>query len=167
MKPQVDRAKEGRANAKGIRCLYLATSVNNAIAEVRPWIGSFVSVGEFRLTRTVQLVDCTLEQGVDAKQPWPNINHAFSLPVTESDDVADYASTQILAEQFRDAGFDGVMYTSQFDDDSVEGQSQKGKNIVLFDVQNADLVTCRLRTVHSMRLESRDLNESYDVDSFI
>ena len=38
MRPLSDRAKEGRANAKGIPCLYLATHRDTALAEVRPWI---------------------------------------------------------------------------------------------------------------------------------
>lgn len=44
MVPRPDRATEGRANAKGIPCLYLSTDRDTAMAEVRPWIGSYVSV---------------------------------------------------------------------------------------------------------------------------
>lgn len=44
MKPLKDRAREGRANPKGIPYLYLATAKETALAEVRPWVGSKVSV---------------------------------------------------------------------------------------------------------------------------
>ncbi len=44
MKPLRDRASEGRANPKGIPYLYLATKEETAISEVRPWIGSFISL---------------------------------------------------------------------------------------------------------------------------
>jgi len=48
MLPPADRAFEGRVNPKGIPCLYFATDMNTAMAEVRPWIGSYVSVASFR-----------------------------------------------------------------------------------------------------------------------
>src|ERR1017187_430077 len=42
MRPLVDRAVEGRVNAKGIPCMYLAFDHKTAMSEVRPWIGSFL-----------------------------------------------------------------------------------------------------------------------------
>jgi hypothetical protein len=51
MKPLPDRASEGRANAKGIPCLYLSTRKETAMAEVRPWIGSYISLGLFKILR--------------------------------------------------------------------------------------------------------------------
>lgn len=49
MRPWQDRAYEGRVNAKGIPCLYLATTREVAMSEVRPWIGSILSVARFSL----------------------------------------------------------------------------------------------------------------------
>src|ERR1017187_5317341 len=107
MKPLADRAYEGRVNPKGIPCLYLSNDMKTAMKEVRPWIGSFVSVAKFVMLRDLILVDCSsdtrvpdfslggdevdpaiLEQGV-----WRSINEAFSEPVTRTDDVAAYAPT--------------------------------------------------------------------------
>ena len=51
MKPLADRAAEGRANPKGIPCLYLAIHKDTALAEVRPWIG-FLRIGrQFEILR--------------------------------------------------------------------------------------------------------------------
>jgi hypothetical protein len=47
MKPRPERAPEGRANPKGIPCLYLSTTRHAAMSEVRPWVGALVSVGQF------------------------------------------------------------------------------------------------------------------------
>jgi hypothetical protein len=58
MKPRPNRAPEGRVNPKGIPCLYGATLPNIAVAEVRPWKGEFVSVGEFCLCRDVKIIEC-------------------------------------------------------------------------------------------------------------
>ncbi len=38
--PPRDTAKAGRLNSEGIPYLYLATKVDTAVAEVKPWIGS-------------------------------------------------------------------------------------------------------------------------------
>jgi len=59
MKPRPDRASEGRVNPKGISCLYLATTKETAISEVRPWVGSHVSIGVFKLLRQLSVINWT------------------------------------------------------------------------------------------------------------
>lgn len=54
MKPLRDKASEGRANPKGIPYLYLATTKEAPMSEVRPWIGSDISVGQFKLISQLQ-----------------------------------------------------------------------------------------------------------------
>jgi hypothetical protein len=61
MKPRADRANEGRVNPKGIPCLYCSTEMETAMTEVRPWIGSYVSVGEFEVQIDLTCIDCTLD----------------------------------------------------------------------------------------------------------
>ncbi|MEX6396516.1 RES family NAD+ phosphorylase [Providencia hangzhouensis] len=51
------------------------------------------------------------------KAVWTDIDNAFSTPVTRSDDKANYAPTQILAELFRSAGYDAIAYKSHFGDE--------------------------------------------------
>lgn len=125
MRPWQDRAYEGRVNAKGIPCLYLATTREVAMSEVRPWIGSTLSVARFSLGRDVTVVDCSKYHGLDApnvdsdvdevnESVWSHIDYAFSRPVTRSDNTAEYAATQIIAEVFRSEGYDGVIYKSAF-----------------------------------------------------
>ena len=63
MTPQRDRAREGRANSKGIPILYLATSVKTAISEVRPWIGSEISVAQFKISRELKAIDLSIGHG--------------------------------------------------------------------------------------------------------
>lgn len=151
MKPLVNRAKEGRVNPSGIPSLYLASSEKTAISEVRPWIGSQISVAQFRVNRNLQTIDLSLGHGQvprlglylgtvpitaedKEKAVWIDIDNAFSCPITLSDDSADYVPTQILAELFRDAGYDGVIYRSQF--------GEKGYNIALFNIEDAEAVNC-------------------------
>ncbi len=67
---------------------------------------------------------------------WLDINTAFSQPVITSDDSADYAPTQILAELFRSAGYSAIAYKSHFDDDG----DPKGYNGANFDPEAMDIV---------------------------
>jgi RES domain-containing protein len=155
MKPLANRAREGRINPAGIPVLYLASSEQTAISEVRPWLGSVISVAQVSVLRELRAVDLSrghgalsvghltldeLEGGkpVDARKKekavWIDVDNAFSQPVERSDDAADYVPTQILAELFRDAGFDAVIYRSQF--------GEKGYNIALFNVKDADVINC-------------------------
>ncbi len=157
MKPLRERAVEGRANPKGIPFLYLATDRTTAIGEVRPWIGSYVSVGLFKTGRELKLVNCAtgpLSMFHVGREPpaekreelvWTCIGDAFARPVTPNDDVADYAPTQIIAELLRADGFDGVIYRSSLGE---------GHNIVLFDVNAAELEKCDLFTIRNVTFDA-------------
>ena len=149
MKPAADRATSGRANAAGIAVLYVALDPETAIAEARPWIGSQVSVSRFRTTRELQALNLTEEYGkhwmptfsatekrflpvdADAKEKavWTDIDNAFSRPVSRTDDSTEYVPTQILAELFRDAGYEAVTYRSLL--------GERGYNVVIFDPADA------------------------------
>ena len=59
MKPVAGRVTGGRANAPGIAVLYLALDWETALAEARPWIGSQVSVSQFRTTRDLKALNLT------------------------------------------------------------------------------------------------------------
>ena len=159
MKPLSDQATEGRANSKGIPCLYLASDVNTAIAEVRPWVGSCVSVGRFRTNRELRLVICvtsddTLHHVWFEKPPvekreeavWGYLDKAFARPVTPDTNLADYAPTQTVAELFKVQGYDGIAYRSSVND--------TGYNIVLFDLDAAEAVEGRPFRVDKIRFEA-------------
>lgn len=164
MKPLANSAKEGRANPKGIPCLYLATSDQTAIQEVRPLLGSKISMAQFRIIKDLKIVDCSKNihkldgtgydsLGIDLKQEetlsdhekeecvWSWIDRAFSEPIDPSDDKADYVPTQILAELFKTAGYDGIFYNSTY---------AQGKNIALFDLKSAEQSDCKLYRIDNI-----------------
>ncbi|MFN4141211.1 RES family NAD+ phosphorylase [Aestuariivirga sp.] len=162
MRPLQDRAYEGRVNPKGIPCLYLATARDVAMSEVRPWIGSILSVARFSLNRQVTVVDCSKYHGIDApsaenagtepvsESVWAHIDHAFSRPVTRSDNTAEYAATQVIAEVFRSEGYDGVIYKSALAPD--------GYNIALFELGVALQTESYLFQVKKATFEFRALS---------
>jgi RES domain len=60
MRPREKRATEGRANPKGIPCLYVSTTAHAAMSEVRPWVGALVSLAQFKVVRPLTIVDCSV-----------------------------------------------------------------------------------------------------------
>lgn len=164
MKPRLDRATEGRANPKGIPYLYSATTRVVAIAEVRPWIGSLISVAEFKTTRALKVLDCTAQgrntrahfcepsPEVRERCVWKDINYAFAKPVTPSDDVADYAPTQIIAELFRAANLDGIAYRSSLGE---------GNNMVLFDLSAVELMNRVLFEAKNIKFDFQQYGKAY------
>jgi len=180
MKPRQERAKEGRANPKGIPCLYLSTTRDAAMSEVRPWVGAFVSVAEFSTTRGLTIVDCSVLHGQFFKLAysgmsfdasggltmpaeseferivWAAIDTAFSEPVTDSDDSAEYAATQTIADLFRAEGYDGIAYKSAFGDD--------GYSVALFKLDDARQLNGKLHRVETVTFKFR---ESPDDEYFV
>jgi len=142
MMPLQDRASEGRANPKGIPCLYFSTDRDTAMTETRPWIGSCVSVAKFVMLKDLTVVNCS---AVEKDEPvWASINRAFSEPVTRNDDVADYAPTQVIAEALRAAGYDGIEYGSKLG---------TGKTVAIFDLAAAKPAKCHLYRVEAVSLK--------------
>jgi hypothetical protein len=179
MKPLADRAKEGRANPAGIAVLYLASQEQTAISEIRPWVGSEVSVAQFKVRRELRVINLSLGHGQTSvghlmfselsgdktptaekkeKAVWIEIDNAFSRPITLSDDEADYVPTQILAELFRHAGFDAIVYRSQF--------GREGYNIAIFDVADAEPINCAPYSVTGVEVKYREIgNRWYSTNS--
>jgi len=174
MKPLADRATEGRVNPAGIPVLYLASTEQTAISEVKPWIGAEISVAQFETLRNLRAVDLSLGHGQTAfghltllqlegedptdaatkeKAVWIDIDNAFSRPVTRSDDTADYVSTQILAELFRSKGYAAIIYRSQF--------GEKGYNVALFDVDDAEAINCAPYEVMDIEVRYKEIGNTW------
>jgi len=167
MKPLKDSATEGRANPKGIPCLYVATCKETALAEVRPWKESLISIGQFKLQRPLRVVNCTLHAddsnviyleepsaGEREQRVWSDIDRAFATPVARSDDRADYAPSQIISDLFKANGFDGVGYMSSLG---------TGHNIALFDLNCAELVNCRVSQTTTIDFKFKEVGKPYSM----
>jgi hypothetical protein len=166
MKPLLNEAAEGRANPKGIPYLYLATTKETAMAEVRPWIGSLISVGQFETQKDMVLINCANhhkgfvlyfeEPNAEKKEQavWSDIDKAFSEPITLNDRLADYVPTQIIAEFFKTNGFDGIFYKSMLGE---------GYNVVLFDIESARLVNCNLYEAEKINFDFQQAANPYAI----
>lgn len=169
MKPSPNWQTEGRANPRGIPYLYLATNCDTALAEVRPWIDSKISVAQFEVLRDLNVIDCskhhsrdsllklldkscTYEEGV-----WMAIDQAFARPVDRGDEIKQYIPTQIIAELFNSEGFDGIAYKSLLSND--------GFNIALFNLDDAKVVSCGLYKATSLKFRFQPEGKEYFVKS--
>jgi len=150
MKPNSKFAKEGRINPKGIPYLYLSTDEKTAMSELRPWIGSKITLGVFKLKRDIKLIDFSdddpkfllnilatgmISNDLRIRLDWLPVNRAFSKPVSQSDSSSDYVPIQVIAEFFKKNGFDGVFYNSSLG---------KGQNICLFKTSLASVIDLRV-----------------------
>lgn len=162
MKPLDDSAREGRANPKGIPCLYLATDKKTAMSEVRPWLGAMISLGHFRTNRDLKVVDLSIGHDFQLtpdhlfgnlpeeeliKGIWAQVDKAFSTPVTDDPSTAEYVPTQVIAEEFHRAGYEGLVFRSSLSD---------GFNVVLFDLQAASMAHCCLQKLAKIDFEFSD-----------
>jgi RES domain len=170
MRPLKDKSSEGRANPKGIPYLYLSNRKEIAISEVRPWLGSYISVAEFRAVRDLSIADFSTDepprphriQSPFGSPPdqwdhaiWYAIDQAFREPVTPNDKVADYAPTQIIAEFFKSNRFHGLAYQSAFQE-----PGEQGHNIVLFDTEAVRLIERSLVKVTRIAVSFEDAGRS-------
>jgi len=169
MVPKAEFVGDGRINPRGIPCLYLASTQEAAVAEVRPWVGSYISLAQFKIMRDVAVVDCTKDKRqfpnwllhqtpqeipVERREEiaWGDIGYAFSRPVTPDEPVTEYVPTQILAEAFRANRFDGIVYRSLLGD---------GLNVALFDCAAAELINCGLYETNAVQFKFDQCSNPY------
>lgn len=157
MKPLAECATEGRANPKGIPYLYVASDKETAMSEIRPWLRSTISLGTFRTTRQLKIIDFSVQHGTTSKfyfkEPtvdeivksvWCDIDNAFSKPTNNSDLTSEYVPTQIISEFIKSNGYDGIAYKSSLAD---------GHNLALFDISSAEIFDCQLYNVSKIKFE--------------
>ena len=154
--PKKEYAVEGRLNPKGILVFYSSMSKETAMSELRPWVKSKITVGTFRTTRDLKVLDLTLDPLQDIPEDesderkekfvWGDINYSFSKPIVNSDTSAEYVPTQILAEFFKKNGFKAIIHKSSLGND---------KNIVFFNSDYLELISKEVKEVSAVNYKFR------------
>ncbi len=165
MKPVKGQAREGRVNAKGIPCLYVSTDANTAMAEVRPWLGSAISLAQFETNRELKITNLWSEtqkrkfylRGEPPAEErnaavWAAVDHAFARPIEVDDNTAEYAPTQVIAEFFKSLGYDGIAYRSSLG---------PGYNLAFFDTEVATLINCVPYETRALKFEFEQTGNGY------
>lgn len=142
--PSARLVSHGRANPPGIPYLYLGSTPQTAVAEVRPHTGEVACVADFTIGDGIRAVD--LRNPRQRVSPFllpdedeigllrvniPFLEHLgeeLTRPVLPQGAAIDYVPSQYLCEFIKKCGYDGVVYRSSVSD---------GVNLTLFDPTNA------------------------------
>lgn len=116
--PQI--ASAGRLNRQGVSFLYVGSSRETAISEIRPHPGHLISLGRFEPVRDLRVLDFSKptfldfplnDLGLEQFELASSIDRDLSRPITPERRAA-YVSAQFIADLIRQRGFDGVLYRS-------------------------------------------------------
>lgn len=152
--PPLDMVRMGRANPDGIRYLYLANRKETALAEVRPWCGAEVTIGDFELMDNILSMDfsyssqMSLFKVINSDQSetvmseiafFNNLSDEMSKPISPNESYLEYIPTQFITEVIKSVGYEGMIFNSSLSD---------GLNVVLFSQDRINIVRTELYTVH-------------------
>lgn len=161
--PETGKSSDGRANSRGIRCLYLGDSKETTIYETRVGKYDRVCIGTFSLKEDIVVVDfksinkiSPFTEGIIDnitelavnKQYLEKINIEMSKIMRRKDDVLDYLPTQYITDFVKSIENEGVSIYSGIEYKSV--MNDKGYNLAIF---NPDLFECEeVNTVNITQL---------------
>lgn len=133
-------ASHGRANPSGIPYLYLGSTPETCVSEIRPHTGEHACVGEFDLDGLKGIVDLrnprklaspflleATSEIVQLRADLPfleKLGAELTRPILPRSAAIDYVPSQYLCEFIKKQGFSGVLYSSSVSD---------GINLALFD----------------------------------
>ncbi|CAA0114086.1 Uncharacterised protein [Halioglobus japonicus] len=137
-------ASHGRANPAGIPYLYLASTPETAVSEIRPHTGEYASVADFTLSQNLKFVDLrdpkvTVSPFISGDENevallrgdiefLVRLGHELTRPVLPHAVAIDYIPSQYLCEFIKKCGYHGVVYRSSVGE---------GINLALFDPEVA------------------------------
>jgi len=155
--PSSEKTGNGRANPKGIAYLYLASSIDTAIAEVRPVKSAQISISNVSLQEDISIVDfsgeilsCSPFEIDDLRHEWERINlmekigEHFSMPIDPVLSDIEYVPTQFISEYIKSLGYDGFIFKSSLG---------SGLNYVLFDQKKTKIRRSKLYSVTDIQYE--------------
>ena len=130
--PPILRANPGRANRQGVSFLYLASTEETALGEVRPHPGHYVSVSKFNSIVKLHVADLRLidlekyyksEDLLESFKLLRDLSDELSIPILP-EEKQNYIVTQFITDIVRQLGFDAILYNSSV---------TNGYNVVAFD----------------------------------
>lgn len=147
--PSTSIVSGGRLNRHGVSFLYLATNISTSINEVRPDPGHYVSVGKFKSTKSLNIIDfdrifinlSTSESDLDKYTLLNHIDQLFSRPITK-DERHLYIITQFFSDIFRKIGFDAVKFTSSVGN---------GQNLLVFNPKDFKYIRSNENKVYKIK----------------
>ena len=156
--PPIGKSSEGRANARGITCLYVASDFDTTLHEVRAGVFDFVCVGTFRLKQDITVVNLRaiaeispfvegleyLDHAIN-KHYLEKLNTEMSKPLRRGDSTLDYVPTQYIVDFIKSIDHNGVQEYDGIEYNSTTNPG--GYNLAIF---NPDLFECISTSVYDI-----------------
>ena len=148
--PPAKSASSGRMNPKGVPVFYGATCPSTCIAEIRPPVGSYAVVGQFKLLKPVRLLDLDVLADIEVQGSYFDPSYSekkgraaffkrlvseVSRPVMPDDEESEYLKTQVIADYLANImppGLHGIIYRSA-------QTNARGQSLVLFNHASGNL----------------------------
>lgn len=156
--PPFELSSEGRANARGITCLYVSLDKETTLHEIRAVDHDYVCIGTFRLKNDITIVnladiagispfieELSFEDYIINKAFLEKMNNEMSKVMRKSDSTLDYVPTQYISDFIKSirhdgkAEYDGIEYKS--------ATNNGGVNLAIF---NPDDLECISTTVYDI-----------------
>lgn len=163
-KPPKNSVTNGRANPIGIPYLYVASSIDTAISEVRGHKGEIVTIAKFQIKSNLELADLRdpkstispfeLNDENELELIYKNmpfltlLGNELSKPIIPRDANLEYLSSQYLCELFKHIGFHGIIYKSSIAD---------GNNYVIFNDKRLKAVSTSQYEIINVTTKSEKL----------
>jgi len=138
-KPPKNLVSNGRANPIGIPYLYVASSIDTAISEIRGYKSEIVTIVEYQIKSNLELADLgdpkntispfELNDDNELEMIYKNLpfltllGNELSKPIIPRETNLEYLPSQYLCELLKLIGFHGIIYKSSVSD---------GNNYVIF-----------------------------------
>ena len=167
--PPPGKSSEGRANARGITCLYLANDIATTLHEVRAGVFDYVSVGTFQLKKDIVVVDLRsiaeispFVEGLDYldhainKLHLERLNQEMSKSLRRSDSTLDYVPTQYIVDYIKsiqygeEPEYAGIVYNST--------TNPGGFNLAIFEPTLFDCIDVEVHNIEKLEYTSRKID---------
>lgn len=165
--PPVKATRDLRANYRYIPYLYSSNNPYIALVEVRPKLGSSVSLATIIVTEKLTLLDFT-----NAKKPhkmtpakinlFSDLSALYSKPVTDDDDIIDYIPTQYIAEYVKNLGYDGIVFKSSLVPE-INGAYLEQYNVVIFNYNKCKAVKSNVFSITGNYFDCKQMDSGPDI----
>lgn len=153
----------GRANPYGINYLYLATDAPTALAEVRPQIKDYVTVGSFKVKRTIKVVELSrtvcgggtigeIPTAIETSNFASFLSNKFRKPISTLKEL-EYLPMQYFTEYCKTKRINGIKFLSSVMNNNINLYF----NITLFDDSNVEFIESKVYQIDAIKYETTDI----------
>lgn len=160
--PSIFFSSPGRNNTSGQSYLYLAEDEYTACCEVKPTLHALISVSKFKFLKDMDIINFDVDQRIvgqddfirkfnmDPAKFFTIVMQLFASPTASTE---EYRITQLISNQIRKAGIDGLCYRS-----AISGK----KNYTIFNshANNIKWIESRVVYFQSTCMNFIDINAS-------